>query len=92
MGQVERRLAHASSLEVKIQTLQAETILKAIAPELESLPTRRVKAAISCLEDGLILTLEAEDLVALRAGLNTFLRWISAIERCLSLTERESGI
>lgn len=80
-------MAHASILEVKVATSNADTILKAITPELKSIPSRRIKASIRCVNGGLLLCLEAEDLVALRAGMNTFLRWIAAIEKCVSLVD-----
>ena len=68
---------------------QVETILDALVPEATAPVTRR--ANVKLQKDGLFLVLavEAEDTVALRATLNAYLRWINstvnimdAIEHC----------
>ena len=56
------------------------SILKALKPETKKLGNR---SKVNINKDGsfIILTVEAKDTVALRATLNTYLRWIgSAIE------------
>ncbi|MEM0381308.1 MAG: KEOPS complex subunit Pcc1 [Nitrososphaerota archaeon] len=80
-------MGHASSLKVIIETPYAETILKAIEPELSSLPSRRVKASARLQDGDLALEIVAEDLVALRAGMNALLRWVVAIDECLRLVD-----
>ncbi|MCS7146192.1 MAG: KEOPS complex subunit Pcc1 [Nitrososphaerota archaeon] len=76
-------MSHKVNLKVSLHTPYSETILKAIQPEISSLPSRRIRASARFEGDELILEFFAEDLVALRAGLNTFLRWVIAADNCL---------
>lgn len=85
-------MGHASSLRIIVETPYGDTILKAIKPELLSLPSRRVRASIKLRDGALDLSLYAEDLVALRAGLNTFLRWIIALDKCLRLIDSSKQV
>lgn len=75
--------SHEAFLRMKIQTPHAETILKSIQPELSSLPSQRLKASLEIDGNDLVINLHADDLVALRAGLNTFLRWVIALDNTL---------
>jgi len=67
---------------------QVKTILDALTPEANALVARR--ANIKLQEEGLflILTVEAEDSVALRATLNTYLRWINPIINVMDAVDR----
>jgi tRNA threonylcarbamoyladenosine modification (KEOPS) complex Pcc1 subunit len=67
---------------------QVETLLDALTPEANAPVTRR--ANIKLQEEGLflILTVEAEDIVALRATLNAYLRWINPIINVMDAVER----
>ncbi|OGD55751.1 hypothetical protein A3K78_07110 [Candidatus Bathyarchaeota archaeon RBG_13_52_12] len=56
-----------------------EIIVKSLRPELESNITDRSKALIEASERGLILKVEAEDVTALRAAVNSYLYWINGI-------------
>ncbi len=78
---------HSSSLRMTVETPYGDIILRAIEPELSSMPSRRVRASIQLREGALDLSLDADDLVALRAGLNTFLRWVIALDKCLLLLD-----
>ncbi|GBC71143.1 hypothetical protein HRbin02_00922 [Candidatus Calditenuaceae archaeon HR02] len=80
-------VGHPSRLRIIVETPYSDTILRAIKPELSSLPSRRVRASIQLREGALDLNLDADDLVALRAGLNTFLRWIISLDKCLCLID-----
>jgi tRNA threonylcarbamoyladenosine modification (KEOPS) complex Pcc1 subunit len=55
---------------------QVSTILEALTPEANAPVTRR--ASVKLQKDGLflVLTVEADDTVALRATLNAYLRWV----------------
>ncbi len=65
------------------------TLIEALAPEASSPMTRRAKAILE--KDGafLLLRVEAEDTVALRATLNAYLRWISSMMNVLELVDQE---
>ena len=58
---------------------QLSTILEALTPEADAQVTRRANLKLE--KDGLflILIVEADDTVALRATLNAYLRWINSM-------------
>ena len=63
------------------------TLLEALAPEANAQVTRR--ASVKLEEDGLflVLTVEADDTVALRATLNAYLRWIGSMISVMHVVE-----
>jgi tRNA threonylcarbamoyladenosine modification (KEOPS) complex Pcc1 subunit len=63
------------------------TILKALAPEATAQVTRRANLELE--KDGLflILTIEADDTVALRATMNAYLRWINSMMKVMQMVE-----
>ena len=57
-----------------------EMVLKALKPETEMhSSTRRSKVKVTSRQNSLILSFEAEDTSALRASINSYLRWIMLI-------------
>ncbi len=54
-------------------------IFKSIKPETESAPTIRSKVSIAKAERTITLTFQARDTTALRAAVNSYLRWIMLI-------------
>ena len=57
-----------------------EMVLKALKPETEMHPsTRRSRVKVSSKQNSLILNFEAKDTSALRASINSYLRWIMLI-------------
>ena len=57
-----------------------EMVLKALKPEIERHQfMRRSKVNVSNRQKSLILNFEAEDASALRASINSYLRWIMLI-------------
>jgi tRNA threonylcarbamoyladenosine modification (KEOPS) complex Pcc1 subunit len=67
---------------------QLEAVFKALKPEVDNPATTRLKANVQGEDSLLILRIEARDTVALRAALNSYLRWISAVYDCLSVLKR----
>ncbi len=57
---------------------QVDTILAALRPEAEAPPTHRSIVKLKKNGCNLILTIEAQDTVALRATLNAYLHWINS--------------
>jgi tRNA threonylcarbamoyladenosine modification (KEOPS) complex Pcc1 subunit len=57
---------------------QLQTMLCALTPETQTMQTTRANVALQ--KDGvfLVLSVEAEDTIALRATLNAYLRWIQS--------------
>ena len=66
---------------------QLYTLLEALTPEANAQVTRRAKVKLEkdCLF--LILTVEADDTVALRATLNAYLRWINSMINVMNVVE-----
>ncbi len=66
---------------------QLSTLLEALTPEANAQVTRR--ANIKLEKDGLflVLTVEADDTVALRATLNAYLRWINSAINVMHMVE-----
>ncbi|MBX5320912.1 MAG: KEOPS complex subunit Pcc1 [Candidatus Bathyarchaeota archaeon] len=61
-----------------------EIVYRALMPETAKSSTTRSKAHLKIEGLFLVLTVEAKDTVALRAALNAYLRWISAVHNVLS--------
>lgn len=68
----------------------AEILCGAIAPEAADIPSRRAAVKLGIVEGGLILEIEARDPVALRAALNSFLRFIDASLNVVSIVSPPS--
>jgi len=62
-------------------------LLEALAPEANAPVTRRAKAILEKEGNFLLLKVEAEDTVALRATLNAYLRWIGSTVKVLEVIE-----
>ncbi|MEM3617166.1 MAG: KEOPS complex subunit Pcc1 [Candidatus Bathyarchaeia archaeon] len=65
-----------------------EIVYRALMPETAKPATTRSKAKLKIKNTFLILSVEARDTVALRAALNAYLRWISAVCSVLSVFEK----
>lgn len=57
----------------------AEIIYSSITPEVEDIPSRRTSVNMKLIDEGLSMRIKASDPVALRAALNSFLRFIDSI-------------
>jgi len=66
---------------------QLTTLLNALMPETNASATRRANVKLE--KDGLflLLTVEAEDTVALRSTLNAYLRWITSTVNVIDVVE-----
>jgi len=67
---------------------QLSILLDALKPEAKAPATRRANVKLGKDGSFLLLTVEAEDTVALRSTLNAYLRWINSIINVLSLVEQ----
>ncbi len=74
------------SIEFKSEKM-LETVFKAIKPETLTPPTRRSRAFVKINGKTLILKFEATDTTALRAALNSYLRWIRLTVEILEILE-----
>lgn len=57
----------------------AEIVLKALTPEVRKFPSMRSRASLEKENTYLTLRIEAKDTVALRAAVNSYLRWTNSI-------------
>lgn len=67
---------------------QAEIIYKALEPEIEKTTFGRSKASLDRKEALLVLRIKAKDTVALRASVNTYLRWTNSMINVLQKLEK----
>jgi KEOPS complex subunit Pcc1 len=70
---------------------RARRVGRAIRPEVDDIESDRTRATVSRTDDRLAVTIAASDLVALRAGLNTWLTLIDVAERAGGCTGRRNG-
>ena len=66
---------------------QIATLFEALTPEANAQVTRRANVKLE--KDGLflVLTVEADDTVALRATLNAYMRWINSTVNVIDIVE-----
>ncbi|MDP6458434.1 MAG: KEOPS complex subunit Pcc1 [Candidatus Bathyarchaeota archaeon] len=50
-----------------------------LSPEVEHPTSERSRVKVSAVEGRVVISLEASDVVALRAALNSYLRWVGTI-------------
>ena len=66
---------------------QAELIVKSLEPEINDQHAARSMLGLERNGSLLVLKIEARDTIALRASLNTYLRWVDSTFRVLKLLE-----
>lgn len=65
-----------------------EILLKALLPETRRLITSRSKVFVEGIGKRLVIKVQAKDLTALRATLNSYLRWVALIVDICRATEQ----
>ena len=65
-----------------------EIISKALVPEVRDPPSMRSRAFLEKEDTCLILKIESNDTVALRAAVNAYLRWINSMVNVLRVLEK----
>ena len=86
-------MADSAKATIRLQTTsqkQLSTLINALTPEVNAPVTRR--AGVKLEKDGLflVLTVDAEDTVALRATLNAYLRWINSTVNVMDAVEQHN--
>ncbi|MEM1518486.1 MAG: KEOPS complex subunit Pcc1 [Thermoproteota archaeon] len=74
---------HESSVKIEVYSKDVMIYYGALSPEEGILPGGRSCASVSVNGDKLIIELRASDITALRAAVNSFIRWYVAIMRCI---------
>ena len=78
-----------ASINLKfVDTKQLEATVAALKPEVNAPVTHRAKVDLRVQENFLVLTVDADDTVALRATVNAYLRWIASTVNVIELVER----
>jgi KEOPS complex subunit Pcc1 len=65
-----------------------ETVYRALMPETKKSTSTRSKASLEKNRTFLVLKVNAKDTVALRAALNTYLRWINSMANVLEFLKK----
>jgi len=78
MNSVDADVVSVIKLELDEKLLQAIDV--ALQPESESPSSERSKTSISIEDEHLIITTYASDTTALRASMNSYLRWVEGIQ------------
>jgi tRNA threonylcarbamoyladenosine modification (KEOPS) complex Pcc1 subunit len=68
------KIQKRAELRIGMEPGKARLVLKALSPETDDLP--RARATISAAPCGLRLRVTADDTGALRAAINSYMRWI----------------
>ena len=66
------------------------SLINAIMPEAKATVTRRAKVKLEKDKLFLVVTIDAEDTVALRSTLNAYLRWINSTVNVINIVETVS--
>ncbi|MEM2987397.1 MAG: KEOPS complex subunit Pcc1, partial [Nitrososphaerota archaeon] len=66
---------------------EASIILKSLLPEIKNPATNRSKIDLLIRDGKLLMNVEAKDMTALRAALNSYVRWINMIIETLGVIE-----
>jgi KEOPS complex subunit Pcc1 len=85
-GDLEMQIKAVIHLDFSSETL-LKAVLEALKPETEAMPSRRCRTRIQGEGKRLSLILEASDTSALRASLNSYLRWIQMMKAALASLE-----
>lgn len=80
-----------SILEIPLESERIAKILySALLPETESIPSERATTSVSVKGSSLVVEINANDLTAMRAALNSYIAWISACIKTIELTSPDA--
>ncbi|XHH08545.1 MAG: KEOPS complex subunit Pcc1 [Candidatus Bathyarchaeia archaeon] len=78
-----------ASIRLKlVDQKQLAAAVAALQPEVNSPITHRANVDLQVQENFIVLTVNAEDTVALRATVNAYLRWIASTINVVEVVER----
>lgn len=82
-------LTKKSSAEIHVMMPEevVEAVLDALSPEVESPSSERSSTDVRRGVDGIVISTEASDTTAMRAAVNSYLRWVQGILDMLSKIE-----
>ena len=68
-----------ASIRVEVPEGVSDIIEESLSPEVDHPSSKRSNVKVSINEGLVILTIEASDVVAMRATINSYLRWVKTI-------------
>jgi len=82
-------LTEKASAEIHVMVPEevVEAVLDALSPEVESPSSERSSTDVLRGVDGIVISTEASDTTAMRAAVNSYLRWVQGILDMLSKIE-----
>ena len=82
-------LTEKASAEIHVMVPEevVEAVLDALSPEVESPSSERSSTDVQRGVDGISIIMEASDTTAMRAAVNSYLRWVKGILDMLSKIE-----
>jgi tRNA threonylcarbamoyladenosine modification (KEOPS) complex Pcc1 subunit len=76
-------------IEIELESPEiAKTLFLALNPETESVPSERATTQLRLKGNSLTIDVEAEDITALRAAINSFLAWLSGCKKAFKVVNR----
>jgi len=79
-------MRHEAILRIPVSDRElARAFLAALLPEAEEPPTDRLRAEVKLEGRVLVITIRASDTSSLRAGLNSYMSWLKAMESACSV-------
>jgi tRNA threonylcarbamoyladenosine modification (KEOPS) complex Pcc1 subunit len=72
-------------IEIPLESKEtAEILLAALTPETQSGPSDRATTRVKVHDSVLIIEVEAGDITALRAAMNSYIAWVSACVKSIN--------
>jgi len=72
-------------MRIELDDPNAKKFYEALTPEIESVPYKKTRSSISLEGDRLYITIEGEDINAIRGTFNSYLNWIKIIDENLRI-------
>lgn len=80
-----------ATIRLKLHSLkEIETVKASLQPEVSKPGAGRARVSLTSENTFLLLTVEADDTVALRSALNSYLRWIDSVMKVAETLNRFS--
>ena len=72
-------------ITITVPPVERDILHRSISMEARDIPSRRTRVQVLAVNEGLKLIIDADDIVSLRAALNSFLRFIDSSLRSIRI-------
>jgi len=72
-------------ITINVPPVERDILHRSISIEVRDIPSRRTRVRVLAVNEGLKLIIHADDIVSLRAALNSFLRFIDSSLRSIKI-------